>query len=88
MTNSNSKTKTGIPCLGGLPIIGAAFSEEDNTDSNSNIVIFMRPTIINSLEEMKQLTIDQEEYFHNQAPTTDRRHRFDEAMELIKSPND
>ena len=72
----------------GLPIIGAAFSEEDTTDTNSNIVIFMRPTLLNSLEDIEKLTENQEEYFHNQAPTVDRMHRFDEAMELIKSPND
>ncbi len=32
---SDSKThfKSGIPCLGGLPVIGAAFSENDRTDT-------------------------------------------------------
>ena len=88
MNNSNVRTKTGIPCLGGIPILGAAFSSKGDTISNTNVVIFLRPTIINSLEEMKKLTADQEEFFRNQAGTPALEHNYDEGMELIKSPDD
>jgi len=88
VNNSNVRTKTGIPCLGGIPILGAAFSSKGDTTSNTNVVIFLRPTIINSLEEMKKLTADQEEFFRNQAGTPALEHNYDEGMELIKSPDD
>ena len=88
VNNSNVRTKTGIPCLGGIPILGSAFSTNDDTSSNYNVVIFLRPTIINSLEEMKNLTCEQEEFFRNQAGTPALEHNYDEGMELIKSPDD
>ena len=88
VNNSNNKVKTGIPCLGGIPIIGTAFSTNNDTATTSNVVIFMRPTIINSLEEMKTLSRDQEEFFRSQAGTPNLEHNYDEAMEIIKSPED
>jgi len=88
VNNSNNKTKTGIPCLGGIPILGSAFSTDNDTVSNSNVVIFLRPTIINSLDEMKKLTCDQEEFFRNQAGTPALERQYNESMELIKTPED
>jgi type III secretion protein C len=86
--NSNTRTKSGIPCLGGLPVIGAAFSKNNDTVVDHNIVIFMHPRIIHSLDEMKKLATDQEDYFRDQSATPFLQKNFDEAMELIKSPDD
>ena len=86
--NSNSKTKTGIPCLGGLPIIGAAFSTDNDANVNTNTVIFIRPHILNSLEDMKKITKKEEEFFRDQAGTPFLEHNFDEGMELIKTVDD
>ncbi len=88
VNNSNAKQTAGIPCLGGIPLIGAAFSQNYHTDSLHSLVIFIRPTILNSLDEMKQLTADQEEFFREQTGTPFLEHNFDEGMELIKSPED
>ena len=88
INNSNVKSTTGIPCLGGLPLIGAAFSKDNNTANNQNIVIFLRPHIINSVDDLKRVTEDQEEAFRDQQGTPFLIHQFDEGMELIKSSND
>src|SRR5690606_37448661 len=56
VNNSNTKATAGIPCLGGIPVIGAAFTQNNQLDSLNSLVIFLRPTILNSLEEMKQIT--------------------------------
>lgn len=88
INNSNVKSTTGIPCLGGLPLIGAAFSKDNNTANNQNIVIFLRPHIINSIDDLKRVTEDQEEAFRDQQGTPFLIHQFDEGMELIKSAND
>lgn len=88
VNNSTQKTKTGIPCLGGLPIIGAAFSQDNDTISNTNIVIFLRPHILNSLDDMTRITRDQEEFFREQAGTPNLEHSYNEAMELIKTVDD
>lgn len=88
VNNSNAKSKAGIPCLGGLPIIGAAFSKDTDTVQNTNIVIFLRPHIINSMEDLKQLTADQENVFRDQQGTPFLIRQFEEGMELIKTIDD
>lgn len=88
INNSNVKSTSGIPCLGGLPLIGAAFSKDNNTLNNQNIVIFLRPHIINSLEDLRRITEDQEDAFRDQQGTPFLIHQFDDAMELIKSIDD
>lgn len=88
VNNSNVKSKNGIPCLGGLSGIGALFSKNNDTITNSNIVIFIRPHIINSVEDMRKITTKEEDYFRDQAGTPFLEKNFDEAMELIKTVDD
>jgi type II secretory pathway component GspD/PulD (secretin) len=88
VNNSSAKVTSGIPCLGGLPIIGAAFSKSNDTVSNDNIVIFLRPRIVNSLEDMRRISADQEDFFRDQAGTPYLEHNYNEAMELIKTIDD
>jgi type II secretory pathway component GspD/PulD (secretin) len=88
VNNSNTKTKTGIPCLGGLPIVGAAFSTDNDTVANSNIVIFLRPHILSSLDDMTRITKDQEDFFRDQTGTPFLERNYEEAMETIKTIDD
>jgi type III secretion protein C len=88
VNNSNVKSKTGIPCLGGLPLIGSAFSKDNDTIANNNIVIFLRPRIITSLDEMRRMTSDQESFFRDQSSTPFLEHNYDEAIESIKTVDD
>jgi type II secretory pathway component GspD/PulD (secretin) len=88
VNNSTVKSKSGIPCLGGLPIIGAAFSKDNTTVSNNNIVIFLRPHILSSMDDLRSITKAQEEFFRDQAGTPNLEHVYDESMELIKSVDD
>lgn len=88
VNNSNVKSTTGIPCLGGLPLIGAAFSKDNNSINNQNIVIFLRPHVINSIEDLQRITEEQEEVFREQQATPFLTHEYEEAMELIKSIDD
>lgn len=88
VNNSNTKIKQGIPCLGGLPMIGAAFSQQNDTISNQNVVIFLRPFIINSIDDMRRVTSEQEIYFRDLSTTPFLEHNYDDAIELIKSIDD
>ncbi|HEX2578836.1 MAG TPA: hypothetical protein VHK67_00335 [Rhabdochlamydiaceae bacterium] len=63
--NTRSQQKTGLPCLGGLPLIGALFSKKQNVDSKRNIIIFVRPHIIRSMDDYRNLT-QQETNFQRQ----------------------
>ncbi|MDE3056223.1 MAG: hypothetical protein KGI80_06015 [Verrucomicrobiota bacterium] len=88
VNNSNTKQKTGIPCLGGLPMLGAAFSHSADTVSTQNIVIFLRPYILNSLEDMQRVTGEQEEFFRDQSATPFLEHNYNESIELLKTIDD
>lgn len=82
----NTKTyhKTGIPCLGGLPLIGAAFSDNEKNDNISNLVIFVRPHLIKSFDTYKEITERQEDLYRSQTVAED----FDAGLELVKTPDD
>lgn len=88
VNNSKQKSNAGLPCLGGLPVIGAAFSSASDTISNSNIVIFIRPHIINSLDDMRRITAHEEDYFRDQAGTPYLEHNYDDSIELLKTVDD
>lgn len=85
---SHQRSKQGIPCLGGLPWLGAAFSLSQNADNRANLVIFIRPHIISSYDEIKRLTEDQENFFREQAGTSALEYDFEEGMEFIKGVDD
>jgi general secretion pathway protein D len=46
-----SVSKSGIPCLGKLPIIGRLFSSYNNKHEKTNLFFFLTPHIINNKEE-------------------------------------
>lgn len=77
--NAKSQHKTGVPCLGGLPVVGAMFSRTLKQDEKRNIVIFVRPYIIRSFEEYRKLSQEQEKIFDSQTIDQD----FMEAIELV-----
>ncbi len=74
--NSKARHKAGLPCLGGLPWIGAAFSKTRENDEKRNVIIFVRPHIIHSFKDYQRLTQSQEEVFRSQANEKD----FDKAL--------
>lgn len=45
-----------VPLLGDLPLIGRAFRSEGRTRTKTNLMVFLRPTIIRSAEDARPLT--------------------------------
>ena len=78
--------KSGIPCLGGLPVIGFAFSENDRQDTKNNIVIFIRPHIIESGEDYRKVTEFQENTYKDQAGLRVLAEEFDAGIDIVKTP--
>lgn len=57
LTNHTTNNATQqIPCLGGLPLIGALFSNNANSKNDEQTMIFIKPYILSSLEEMRAIT--------------------------------
>ncbi|MGB7129058.1 MAG: secretin N-terminal domain-containing protein [Candidatus Rhabdochlamydia sp.] len=84
--NAKVRLKTGLPCLGGLPVIGVLFSENDRNLAKSNVIIFVRPQIINSYDEYKKVTEHQEWLYKDSASLPILKEEFDEGLDLVKLP--
>lgn len=78
--NSKAQHKAGLPCLGGLPWIGAAFSKTKKHDEKRNVIIFVRPHIIHSFEDYRKLTQHQQDVYRSQADGKD----FDAGVKLVE----
>ena len=77
--NAKAHHKAGIPCLGGLPWIGAMFSKNKEAARKRNVIIFVRPQIINSFEEYQKITQNQEAVYERQAPGKS----FEEGLQVL-----
>lgn len=69
--NSKTRKKTGIPCLGSLPLIGAAFSKTKISNEKKNIIVFVRPQIIHNFDEYKKISQTQEKEFEKELDPKD-----------------
>lgn len=78
--------KSQIPCLGGIPVIGLAFSENDRLDNKQNVIIFVRPHIVNTYKEYKAITDRQEAQFKEQAVLPIMKEEIDAGIDLVKTP--
>ncbi len=54
-------TRYNVPCLGGIPYIGSAFSNVRKLDTKRNLLIFIRPKLIDTEEEMVNITRHQQD---------------------------
>lgn len=85
VTETKSRQKSGIPCLGSIPVIGAAFSQLNRSDQRNNVVIFLRPHIINSYRDLQTVSEAEEESFKEAAGSPILEKEFEEGTEMIKS---
>ena len=53
---SKTVNKTKIPVLGDIPLLGALFRGTSETISKQNLMVFIKPTIIDDLEVADQRT--------------------------------
>lgn len=62
VNDTTEKTKSQIPCLGSLPIIGnLLFSNNTGSANKRTIMLFIRPHIIDSEEDMDRITKAQQD---------------------------
>jgi type III secretion protein C len=57
------RQRTAVPCLGSAPFIGGAFSDKATQDNKRNLMLFIRPVIIDTDEEFQNLTRHQQDVF-------------------------
>lgn len=77
-------SRNQFPCLGGIPIIGAAFSAKVNNDTKRTQMLFIRPQIIDTDEEIRQLTSEQQEiYKQKNRIRKSWKYEVDEGMDFL-----
>ena len=88
LNDDKEHSRAQIPCLGGLPLIGAAFSQNLRKDIKSNILIFLKPYIINSFAEYKTITENQEVLLKEESSLPIMAEEIDAGLEWVKTPED
>ncbi len=56
-----------IPCLGGIPIIGGAANSKANGDNKRNLMLFIRPLIVDTEKELEDITKRQQDVFREKS---------------------
>lgn len=84
------RRRSQVPCLGGVPILGGLFSEKRLGFRKRNLMIFIRPQIIDTDEEIDDVTRHQQDVYRNSNRTKKMwKYEVEEALDLlnIKEPD-
>jgi len=58
MRDDDSEAVQQVPCLGKIPILGEAFKYTELTNKKTNLMVFLKPHVINSARDIKTITQD------------------------------
>ncbi|HEX9811694.1 MAG TPA: type II secretion system secretin GspD [Burkholderiales bacterium] len=58
----STETRSEVPLLGRIPLLGALFRSTETTKQKTNLMVFLKPTIIRSVDEGHRLAVDRYEY--------------------------
>jgi len=73
-----------FPCLGGIPIIGAAFRIRDESDAKRNLMIFIKPEIIDTSEQFRDITRRQQKIWEQKNRMKKSwKYEVDQALEFL-----
>ena len=53
-----NNTNNRVPVLGKIPLLGALFRSTSKERTKTNLLVFLRPTILQSTENSTQLSLD------------------------------
>ncbi|MDQ6975685.1 MAG: type II secretion system secretin GspD [Mariprofundaceae bacterium] len=56
MRDDNTTSVQRVPCIGSIPILSEPFKFTDNTHRKTNLMVFLRPHIIKSSDQIDRLT--------------------------------
>ena len=51
-------SRSQIPLLGDIPVVGALFRSESRTKRRTNLMVFLRPVVMRSAEDASKLSVD------------------------------
>ena len=65
---TDQTTKSGVPYLSRIPLLGQLFGESDHTRNRTELIVLITPRVIGSSEDAKQITEDYQDKFESLAP--------------------
>jgi len=84
LRDTRKRSKVGIPCLGGLPVIGAAFANTNKLNQKTNTIIFIRPQLVNTHQQITDMTDRIEDQFRDHAGALELRYDIDDAIDMVQ----
>lgn len=75
--------RSGLPCLGGLPFLGAAFANTRERSEKENLIIFIRPHLIDTKEAIEEVTESQRVKYSEASRSKSRRVEWCTALRLL-----
>ena len=65
LKDGSSDSRSQVPFLGDLPIIGSLFRSRERTRGKTNLMVFLRPVVLRNQEAANNLTMDRYDYMRN-----------------------
>ncbi|MBW1710238.1 MAG: type II secretion system secretin GspD [Deltaproteobacteria bacterium] len=84
--DDTQQTKTSVPCLGQIPVLGWLFKSRSDLSDKTNLMILITPTIIRSPEKLREITLEKQK----QAEDARKKHQkekkdeYKKTLEIIK----
>ena len=82
--NQKVKSSSKIPCLGGAPILGSLFGSSGDSTNKRNLMIFIRPYIVDTAEQYEDLTHRKENIFKDKSQYDNpRKYEIDTTIDFL-----
>ncbi len=63
--DNERRTLEKVPLLGDIPVVGKLFQSRSRTKTKTNLMVFIRPTIVKSAEDAQGIAADRYAYFRS-----------------------
>lgn len=70
---SNTLTRSQVPILGNIPLLGNAFKNKSDTIKRTELIIFIKPRVVRSLQEARGVTAEFRNQLNLENPISKRR---------------
>jgi general secretion pathway protein D len=78
-----TEIKSQVPILGSIPLLGALFRSTETTKQKTNLMVFLKPTIIRSVETGHRLAIDRYEYMRALGKDVEKSRAFESVRPVL-----
>jgi general secretion pathway protein D len=79
----STNIKSQVPILGSIPLIGALFRSTETTKQKTNLMVFLKPTIIRSVEAGHRIATDRYEYMRALRPDVEQSEAFESVRPAL-----